>query len=163
MGRITNQLMQKLIFSLAWRRCQILLHDESELLGMICKCERQSTSFWRGSFFPNAKAALRSRALTWVRRVSSEVARITVILSINHKWIDIYIYLRLCTTNQVPSSKCSVPHVVIQSHMIFPEIQELMLPRVSTTRAAKQDRVERGQHHSSKVMLDCYTLAWNFN
>jgi hypothetical protein len=28
-----------------------------------------------------------------------------------------------------------------------------------TTRAAKRDRVERGEHHSSKVMSDCYNLS----
>jgi hypothetical protein len=32
-----------------------------------------------------------------------------------------------------------VPHV-IQSHAIFPEIQDLKLPTISTTRAAKPDR-----------------------
>jgi hypothetical protein len=62
--------------------------------------------------------------------------------------------------NKPPSLNKSVssptPHVIIQSHVIFPEIQELMLSTISTTRAAKQDHVARGQHHSSKVMSDCY-------
>jgi hypothetical protein len=50
------------------------------------------------------------------------------------------------------------PHVVLQSHVILPEIQELMLTTITTTKAAKRDHVARGQqqHHTGKVMSDCY-------
>jgi hypothetical protein len=57
-----------------------------------------------------------------------------------------------------------MPHVIIESHVIFPEIQELMLPTISITRAEKRDLVEIGEHKRGKVMSDCYiTFHENVN
>jgi hypothetical protein len=48
--------------------------------------------------------------------------------------------------------------------VIFPEIQELMLPTISITRAEKRDLVEIGELKRGKVMSDCYiTFHENVN
>jgi hypothetical protein len=128
---------------------------------MICNVGDEVQVFAEGVLSSSAKAEFQFQSAAWERRVNSGVANITVSLSINTRYSELihtYIHLRLCTSNQVPSSKRSIPHVVTQSHVIFPEIQELMLPTISTTRAAKWDRVARGQHHSGKVMSDWYKV-----
>jgi hypothetical protein len=101
----------------------------------------------------------------WDSQFESHLRHGCLSLSIHHHHSLVTLSSTLCSLvtekasqNKPPSLNKSVsspaPHVIIQSHVIFPEIQELML---STTRAAKRDHVART--HTYKIQQD-WLLKW---